>query len=405
MSTTDAPAAPQAASGAPAATTSVPGRAATAAARPARTGGRRTLRGSAWTALQRALGPERFEALHALWWLQRASEWKAPLPLGFKLRMWRRGFYARHAAIYDPAGVARGEYVSDYARDYRCNFINPVPPIFNHKLILRRILADRGFAQAETVAMITRGDVIADPLGAGTRITYPALEQMLLADGGRFVAKPQVGAFGQGVVLLETQEGRLVLRKGKRTRPLHLTRDLRPVSLVERAIEQHPFWQALSPYSLNTLRILTLWTPGEPEPFIARAIQRIGTEVTLPTDNWSGGSVCVPVDLASGRLGPGRVYRFESAYEDRPYTHHPDTGAPIAGLVLPDWERIKAVVLDAARALPYANYIGWDVGIDPAGTPVFIEGNHNTGVKMLQAHEGLLVDPAIRRFYEACGVV
>lgn len=378
---------------------------ATPAAAPARRPARLSAKALVWRALRRSLGPEHFTALHAFWWLQRRAEWRAPVPLAFKLKAWRRGFYVRHAAIYDPAGFERGEYVSDYARDYRCAHINPIPPLFNHKLLLRRILADRGFAQPETVAMVGRGEIVADPLGSARRIGWDELEAILLADGGRFIAKPQVGAFGHGVVLLETQDGRLVLRKGKRTRPLDLRRDIRPVSLVERALVQHPFWQALSPYSVNTIRVLTLWTPGEPEPFIGRAIQRIGTEATLPTDNWSGGSVCCAVDLATGRLGPGRVYRFESKYEDRLYPTHPDTGAPIAGQLLPDWEGIKAVVLDAARSLPYANYVGWDVAIRDDGTPTFIEGNHNTGVKMLQVFDGLLADPAIRRFYEVCGVV
>jgi hypothetical protein len=375
------------------------------AATPARRPPRPSLRGFAWRQLTRALGPGRFEELHALWWLARRSEWKAPLPLGFKLKVWRRGFYARHAAIYDPAGLARGEYVSDYARDYRCAKINPVPPLFNHKLILRRILADRGFAQPETVAMVAKGEIVADPLGAGRRVSAAELEARMIADGGRYICKPQVGAFGSGVVLLEVRDGALVTRRGRTVRPFSLARDARPVSLIERAIEQHPFWQALSPYSVNTLRMLTLWTPGDAEPFIGRVLQRVGTEATLPTDNWSGGGVCVPVDLETGRLGAGRVYRFESDREDRPYPRHPDTDAPIEGLVLPGWSRIKDVVLAAARSLPYANYIGWDVAVAPDGTPVFIEGNHNTGVKMMQAHGGLLVDPAIRRFYEVCGVV
>jgi len=371
------------------------------------TPGPRGALGAARAALVGVVGAERYRALHTFRWAAaRRGEWAAPLPLGFKLAAWRQGFHSRYAAIYDPEGLARGEYVSDYLRDNRCAFINPVPPLFNHKLILRRILADRGgFAQPETIALVSRREIIEDPMGDARRVSAAALEERLVGEGGRYIMKPQVGAFGTSVVLLEVRDGRLVARRGRSVRPFSVARHARPVSMIERAVEAHPFWHALSPASVNTLRILALWTPGDPEPFIARAIQRIGTEETLPTDNWSGGGVCVPVDLTTGHLGTGRVYRFESDYEDRPYTHHPDTNAPITGLVLPGWEHIKAVVLAATRSLPYANYIGWDVAVTPDGTPVFIEGNHNTGVKMLQAHSGLLADPAIRRFYKVCGVI
>jgi hypothetical protein len=334
------------------------------------------------------------------------AERRAPLPYAFKLWAWRRGFKARHAAIYDRAGVEAGEYLSDYAQMYPCDRLNPIPALFDHKLLLRRLLADRGFAQPETPALVTDQGVVVDPLGEARQVGVAELEARLLADGGRFIVKPQDGRFGARIVMVETQGGALVMRQGRNTRPFAAARDMRPVSLVERAVEQHAFWQALSPYSLNTMRILTLWTPGDAEPFVARAVQRIGTEETFPTDNWSGGSVCARVDLTTGELGSGRISPDDKgARQDRPYTHHPDTGAPITGLVLPHWERIRAVALEAARALPYARYIGWDIAVDAAGTPVIIEGNHNTQVRMLQAHGGLLAEPAIRRFYEACGVL
>lgn len=362
--------------------------------------------GGARGVVRRLVGPEAFAEARAVYKLATPAERRAPLPASFKLWAWRRGFKARHAAIYDRAGVERGEYLSDYAQLYRCDRLNPIPALFDHKLVLRQILADRGLAQPETLALVTEQGVVADPLGSARQTDARALEAELAADGGRFIVKPQDGRFGARIALVEARGGALVTRRGRDARPFVMGRDARPVSLVERAVEQHAFWQALSPFSVNTMRVLTLWTPGDAEPFIARAVQRIGTEETLPTDNWSGGSVCARVDLETGALGPGRISPDDKgAREDRPYTHHPDTGAPITGLVLPHWDRIREAVLHAARSVPYARYIGWDVAVDAAGTPVFIEGNHNTQVRMLQAHSGLLADPATRRFYEVCGVL
>lgn len=335
------------------------------------------------------------------------DEMRAPLPQSFKLWAWRNGYEARHAALYDRAGMDAGEYVTDYERRFLCSRLNPVPSLFSEKMLLRQFLFDRGFAQPETIALITRHGIIADPLVHPMHLTGRQLEERLVTDGGRYIVKPQDGLFGRNIFLVDSEGGRgLVTRRGRAARPFVLARDAQPVAMVERSVEQHPFWNTLAPYSVNTIRVLTMWTPGDGEPFVGRAVQRIGTAETLPTDNWAGGSICAPVDLATGTLGVGRMSPDDAGRRRNvPYERHPDTGAQIAGVTLPGWESIKAVVLAAARSVPYARYVGWDVAIDPAGVPVFIEGNHNSSVDLLQVHGGLLKDPAVRRFYERCGVI
>lgn len=355
----------------------------------------------------RVVSPDALDVARSMYRIVSRSELRAPLPHSFKLWAWRRGFEARHAAIYDRAGIEAGDYVTDYQRRFLCDKLNPVPALFSHKLLLRRFLADRGFAQPELLALITRHGIIADPLGSARQVTGAELKSQLIAEGGRYIVKPQNGMFGRDISLVEVRDGeRLVTRRGRKERPFDLRRDARPVSMAERAVEQHEFWTGLSPYSVNTIRMLTMWTPGDAEPFLGRAVQRIGTEETLPTDNWAGGSVCAPVDLETGVLGAGRMAPDDAGKRGNvAHTHHPDTGAPIAGLALPDWSRIKEVVLAAARSVPYARYVGWDVAIDRQGSPVFIEGNHNSSVDLLQVHGGLLVDPAVRRFYRTCGII
>ena len=109
--------------------------------------------------------------------------------------------------------------------------------------------------------------------------------------------------------------------------------------------------------------------PGEPQPIILRAVQRIGTADTVPTDNWSGGGVCAIVDLESGRLGPGRVNPLKSKSPVRQYETHPDTGARIEGAILPHWDRIRETVLRASTSSPLNRYVGWDVLVDDEATP------------------------------------
>jgi plasmid stabilization system protein ParE len=357
------------------------------------------------SALSRVLTAEQFASLRSMYKIVTRKELKAAMPLDLKLRAWRRGFRASSVALYGIENVESGLYVSDYERVWRGPDINPIPALFVHKLLLRQILADRGFAQPETLALVVKGGIIADPLGAGHYVDAAELERRLVAAGGRYIWKLEDGSKGSGIELLEVRDGALVGLRGEATRPFRIPSTVRRGHLIERVVEQHPFWAAFSPHSVNTIRILTLWTPGDAEPFVARAVQRMGTRATLPTDNWSGGGICAPVELETGRLGAGRVNPFKSGREDRRYAQHPETGTQIEGAVLPGWREIREATLAAARALPYAPYIGWDMAVDPDGRPVVIEGNKNTDVDLLQVHGGLLTEPAIRRFYETSGVI
>jgi hypothetical protein len=138
---------------------------------------------------------------------------------------------------------------------------------------------------------------------------------------------------------------------------------------------------------------------------VARAVQRIGTADTVPTDNWSGGGISAPVELASGRLGEGRMHPLKGQRAQQRFTEHPDTGAVIAGAVLPEWERVMDTVLRAAASVPFNRMAGWDILVDQAGVPVILETNGNSDVNLLQVHGGLLAEPRTRQFYQAVGAI
>jgi hypothetical protein len=231
-----------------------------------------------------------------------------------------------------------------------------------------------------------------------------ALERQLLADGGRFVAKPEGRGRGTGVFLLTARDGRLTRQRGRDVRPFTFD-DCGPLTIVERMIEQGPFWQDLCPYSSNTIRVVTMWMPGEARPFIACAVQRIGTAETTPTDNWSAGGICARIDVATGHMGEGRMHPLKGGRAQTEYTHHPDSGASILDVEVPHWSRVCETVLRAATTLPTNRYIGWDVFVDERDQVIIGEGSANTDVNLLQVHGGLLADPAVRRFYEACAVI
>ena len=353
----------------------------------------------------RLIGRERYSAAVGVYRLGRGNELKAPYPMGEKLASWRRGFRVENARLYDFPRNDPRLYISDYQRAHRCVRLNPVPELLDNKLFLKVLLRTRGHVQAETVAMVDKDHVLLRPIDADARYVTPAaFERWLREDGGRFIFKPLGGSRGENVFLLRVHDGALERQRGMAFAPFELA-SLKGPTLVERVVEQGAFGAALCPSTYNTMRVLTMWTPGDDEPFVAFAVQRMGTNDTAPTDNWSGGGICAKIDLETGRLGIGRMHPLKGGRAETAYTHHPDTGTQIEGAVVPHWDRVLDEVLRAARGLLANRYIGWDVIVAADGTPVIIEGNKNTDVNLLQVHGGLLTDARMRRFYERTGVV
>ena len=353
--------------------------------------------------LRAALGPRLYRSLRAVQWAA-FREYRDPrFSWAQKAWAWRRGFLAESVALYGVGDADWREYLPDYVRENTAAGINGVPLFFDQKLVLRSILLRHGFAQAETVALLRGADVQLDPLGPRSRmVSLAEQEDVMRADGGPFIVKPQDSGFGNGVALVEVRGDQLIRQRGRRTVPFSVA-PARTTRLVERALVQHEFWRSLSPVSYNTLRLLTLWTPGDPAPFIARAGQRVGASGTAPTDNFHGGGMAAPIDLDTGVMG--LACRREKSGAATRLAQHPESGAQIAGVKLPFWDDIRQTVLAAAAVIGVSRYVGWDILVDASGVPVIIEGNANPGVQSLQIEEGLLRDPAIRRFYTSCGVI
>jgi hypothetical protein len=353
-------------------------------------------------------------------WAKHERKAELRLPLRKKLAMWRRGFFAESATIYDFPRNNPQDYLSDFQHFVRCARINAWEGIYTHKLGLRAVLLAMGFRQAETIAYIQESRILANPFSPAAH--YIAIDDLLVllgaGAGTGYIVKPEDGWCGEDIVLLTHRNKQLYRRRGRTEEPFDFGRYIGALEtraerenrdpsavLIERRLEQGAFWRAMFPDSANTIRLLTLWTPGEPAPFIARAVQRIGTADTVPTDNWSGGGISAPVDLASGILGEGRMHPLKGKRAQQRFTRHPDTGALIAGAVLPGWEQVTDTVLRAAASVPFNRMAGWDILVDAEGVPVILEANGNSDVNLLQVHGGLLSDSRVRRFYEAFGVL
>jgi len=154
--------------------------------------------------------------------------------------------------------------------------------------------------------------------------------------------------------------------------------------ILQECLVNDPALAHLSSGALCTVRILTARPPGgAPEPVCALYRMSVGES---STDNFSVGGIAAPVDLATGRLGPG--VRGDPRLLVAPVSRHPDTGAALDGSLLPYWEEAKALALRAHTRLRALACVGWDVALTPAG-PVLIEGNFAPGARLAQAPSGV----------------
>jgi hypothetical protein len=75
---------------------------------------------------------------------------------------------------------------------------------------------------------------------------------------------------------------------------------------------------------------------------------------------------------------------------DRVVAFHPDTGARLAGAVIPRWPDVLTIAAALGRALEMG-YVGVDVVLDAARGPVVLEANARPGLSIQIANRcGLL---------------
>lgn len=120
---------------------------------------------------------------------------------------------------------------------------------------------------------------------------------------------------------------------------------------------------------LATIRLLTVLKDGKPK--VIRACWKIPAGMHAADNFWRPGNLLAQLDLESGRVL--RVIRAKGGDHEE-ITHHPDTGKPIVGTVVPNWEDVTRLALDSARLLDELPLVGWDIA--PVGSgAVLVEAN------------------------------
>ena len=155
--------------------------------------------------------------------------------------------------------------------------------------------------------------------------------------------------------------------------------------IVQEKAKQHSDLERVNPTSLNSMRLYTYRSLDGVCHFIDRcATLRYGGK-GAHIDNMSqgGGSCLIAPD---GRVDD-RVFRFKSLNVS---SLKAETG--VENLVVPNFPKIVDTLLKMHKRLPYFDFVGWDVAVDPDGEPIFIEFNLVPGIEGSQIMAGPLLD-------------
>jgi len=285
--------------------------------------------------------------------------------------------YPARRALYCAMGDNPADYLTDVEHSIT-TFINGRERAYAllNKVLMQQII----------------GPLVATPRILGLVIDGkpdPAYSEAL---SGRVFVKPLDMYRGIGVKAVDAAELPAIMDAASRSRASFF---------ISEAIEQHEWMHSLSPFSVNTIKVLTIREPQTRSILAIRAVLRVGTSVSSPVDNRIQGGVAFGLDLATGRIGTG-VPRDDASERLRT---HPDTGVQIADRVIPFMSDIVAKCISVHTRMPFLNWAGWDMTMTPDGEPLVIEANPFVDIDVFQAHQPLLVDPRARAFFEHHGVI
>jgi hypothetical protein len=305
------------------------------------------------------------------------------------------GFIADQYALYDLRKNPKSDYLSEFDW-YRSRWINePFDAMLNNKIVCNEILQHH-ITVPRILYIKNKGRLVAH----GDTTPVRALADILpvLQEVGSVFMKPLGAGKGRGVRRLDAEgDGFRIDRVPASGDQLVRLLEAEDGWFLSETIEQHADLAALHEHTTNTIRLITMRMPdGTAKIFFA--VLRMGTAATIPVDNGSRGGLVARIDLETGELSEARTLWSRDVF-----TSHPDSGAPIQGAHVPQWDEVMRQVRIAVDAVPYLQFIAWDILVSEDG-PCVIEANTSSGVNIIQVW-GPQRNGELGDFYRSHGVI
>lgn len=148
--------------------------------------------------------------------------------------------------------------------------------------------------------------------------------------------------------------------------------------ILQESVIQAKDMDVINPNAINTLRIVTINKDGN--PYVLSALLRVGTSKTGNVDNWAAGGLAIGIN----KEGYLKKYGFYKPIHGTKDSIHPDTKIVFSKYKVPQLDEAYKLVIKAHKSFYGIRAIGWDIAITDKG-PVFIEGNDNFEISLMQA--------------------
>jgi alpha-L-glutamate ligase-like protein len=246
-------------------------------------------------------------------------------------------------------------------------------PLVDDKLRTKQLALEAGIAVPELYGVIeTNHDIRHLP--------------RIVARSDDFVIKPAHGAGGNGILVItgrmrdsfRKSSGRMVDLEGvghhvsNVLSGMHSLGGQPDTAMVEYRVKFDPLFEKVSFQGVPDIR--TVVYKGYP----IMAMVRLPTRDSDGKANLHQGAVGVGVNMATGRTGQG-------VWHNRIVDFHPDTGAPIKNLQIPDWDTLLELAAQCFE-LTGLGYLGVDVVLDRERGPLMLELNARPGLAVQLAN-------------------
>ncbi len=184
----------------------------------------------------------------------------------------------------------------------------------------------------------------------------------------RVVVKPYMGSCGRGIYVVNYEDDEQVLRA---------FRDINEKVVCEEFIHQHSALNVLNPFSLNTLRVVSVRHSEEDIEIVSATLKTSAQSASI-VDNLSDSGIVAEIDIETGIVSS---FGFDSSCKR--YTNHPVTKTQFIGFNIPDWDKVLDLVKKAHSRLESNPVVGFDIAVTESGVDI-VEGNSAPGPNIMQ---------------------
>ncbi|MDG6219547.1 MAG: sugar-transfer associated ATP-grasp domain-containing protein [Candidatus Thermoplasmatota archaeon] len=195
----------------------------------------------------------------------------------------------------------------------------------------------------------------------------------------KLIIKPLTGNKGINIALAKKTKENIKIHMGNKIINLE-DFSITQTCIIQEFIVQHELIQDFFKNSLNTIRILTMYTKSN-DVIIISAFIRFGRG-KLIVDNFSQGGIGVVIDVETGKLNKYGLVSNEINYR---LTHHPDSKKEFHNFTIPYWDEVKRISKRIQQLCPFYRLLGLDIAITDSG-PVLLEVNAH---RCLAGHEAI----------------